>query len=364
MQDNIYEHIDRYLSGEMTEQERQDFELQMQKDPELSEEVQKQKELIELLDYHEETSSFKSKMNNIHKEIDVSKIKNNNTVYIKQKRGTLRFIANVATSTVAASIAILAILYFAGWFDYNRNVATYTEMRNDIDQISNQQRSMWQAIFNNTPKKSRISSATAFALSEDGYLVTSYHVVKNVDSIVVFNKLDSLITYPAELVFQNPHFDLALLKIKDTNFTSFPPIPYNFDYKTFDLGEYVYTLGYSKEDIVFGDGSISALTGYNNDSAAYQISIPVNPGNSGAPLIDENGSFVGIISGKNTTKESTAFAIKSDYLRIMVDSFQADTLHPQIKLPTVNNISWKKRTEQIKTIQPFVFKVEVFRNND
>lgn len=159
-------------------------------------------------------------------------------------------------------------------------------------------------------------------------------------------------------VYSDKSSDLAILKITDPDFTSAVRVPYGFKIRESDLGESVYTLGFPREDMVFGEGSISSKSGFEGDTTAYQISIPVNPGNSGGPLLDDKGNLIGIITGKNTAVEGAAFAIKSRYLLQMIDSIPADS--EPVLLPSKNYVKELKRPDQIKQLQQLIFNVKVY----
>jgi serine protease Do len=69
------------------------------------------------------------------------------------------------------------------------------------------------------------------------------------------------------------------------------------------LGESVEAFGYPLSQVLatsgnFTTGNVTALAGLGDDSRFFQISAPVQPGNSGGPLLDENGNLVGIVSSK------------------------------------------------------------------
>src|SRR5437764_704090 len=82
-------------------------------------------------------------------------------------------------------------------------------------------------------------------------------------------------------IYVNKNTDLAILKVIDTSFKKINSLPYYIPRTTSELGEQIFTLGYPKEEVVYGEGYISAKSGYSGDTTAYQISISVNPGNSG-----------------------------------------------------------------------------------
>ncbi|MFN6091265.1 MAG: trypsin-like peptidase domain-containing protein, partial [Bacteroidota bacterium] len=150
---------------------------------------------------------------------------------------------------------------------------------------------------------------------------------------------------------------LAMLKVKEDSFPGFKEIPFAIKKSISDPGEKVFTLGFPREDLVFGDGSISSYTGYEGDTTAYQISIPVNPGNSGGPLFDNQGNLIGIISGKNESAEGASFAVKSKWINDYINSRNDQN---NILLPTNKFLIGVDRASQIKRIKDVVFMVRVF----
>jgi S1-C subfamily serine protease len=134
-------------------------------------------------------------------------------------------------------------------------------------------------------------SGSGFFISEDGYLITNAHVVRNARSVKVKTSTD---VFPAEVVRVDERDDFALLKVSGT----FPAL--SISTNEAGLGDAVFTIGFP--DIVlqgtqpkFTDGKISSLTGLMDDPAEYQISVPVQPGNSGGPLVDLHGNVQGVI---------------------------------------------------------------------
>lgn len=138
------------------------------------------------------------------------------------------------------------------------------------------------------------ASGTGFFITEDGYLVTNFHVVKGAKSVKI--KSDSGV-YPAEVVHVDQVNDLALLKVNG----KFRPLPVSTE--NAQLGEAVFTIGFPNITLQgtepkYTDGKISSLTGIRDDPGNYQISVPVQPGNSGGPLVDMSGNVVGVIVAK------------------------------------------------------------------
>jgi S1-C subfamily serine protease len=116
--------------------------------------------------------------------------------------------------------------------------------------------------------------------------------------------------------------------------------------------------------MVYGEGSLSSLSGYFNDTAMYQISIPVNPGNSGGPLLNDQGNVIGVIRGKITGAEATGFAVKSNEIFKTISALPVDsTRNDLMNKPKKQTLKGLKRTEQIKRINPYVFNILVYKKD-
>jgi S1-C subfamily serine protease len=124
----------------------------------------------------------------------------------------------------------------------------------------------------------------------------------------------------------------------------------------------VYTLGFPREDMVFGEGSLSSKTGFEGDTTSYQISIPLNPGNSGGPLLDSQGNLIGVISGQQLDQQGASFAVKSAYLKQLVEQLSQDSLEVPIKLSNKNYLAGTSRPDQLKKIKDYVFVIRVYNN--
>ncbi len=275
-----------------------------------------------------------------------------------------------ATVGVAASVAVLAVFGTLLGLEAYRTGTTqhsmkgYTMLVKQVDQIKRSQRALSRKVDNQlgevptVPVRDNKFSGTGFALTADGYLVTSAHVIQGADSLLVEGRDHQ--RYKAEMVFADAKHDLAILRIKDAKFSGFGRLPYVFKGGQADLGERVYTLGYPREDVVYGEGALSARSGFGGDTAFYQVSIPVNPGNSGGPLLDERGNLIGVVSGRQDDVQSAAFATKSSYLVRLVDSLKNRQPAAPYHLPRLNQLAGAARAQQVKRLQDFVFVVKVY----
>ena len=203
---------------------------------------------------------------------------------------------------------------------------------------------------------SQKSSGTGFAISSNGYIVTNYHVIQNAKSIEV-KGINGNFTrkLSAKVVVSDERNDLAIIKIEDSRFTSLGTIPYTFRKGIADVGENVFVLGYPLtttmgEEVKLTNGIISSKTGFKGDISLYQISAPVQPGNSGGPLFDKNGNLLGVINAKHSYAENAGYAIKASYLLTLMD-----LLPITVNQPSVNSLNGKSLTEQVKIASNFTY---------
>jgi len=348
--------IENYLEGKLTGAALADFEERLKTDPVFNNWVAEQKELVSKLNYYGKRTALHEQLNAHHAELkQEQKLKN-------KSRIAKFFITQYPTIAVAASVAIITVFATLFSLEYIHSVekqqhAYYRELRRDLDRIRKSQNKIIEEITTDNKKELPRSGGTGFAISSSGYLVTSYHIIKGADSVLIENNRYK--NLKAVVVDTDKAHDLAVLKVADSAFSTFGVLPYAFKTSTTLLAEEVYILGYPKEDMVYGEGSLSSQSGYEGDTTAYQISVPVNPGNSGSPLLDNNGNIVGIISGKQAETEGASFAIKAKYITELVKTLNADSV-TDIRLPKSNNLKSHYRTEQLNKLKNYVFLIKVF----
>lgn len=185
------------------------------------------------------------------------------------------------------------------------------------------------------PQHSRagISSGTGFFVTSD-LVATSLHVVEGGGRIEVI--FDNGKTELAELTAQDREHDLALLTVLSKE-------PHQILRPTSTeagLGCPVFTLGFPQIDIMgtrpkLATGVISSLSGIRDDLRTYQISVPVQAGNSGGPLLNHQGEVVGVVAAKlNAAKvfqwtgdlpQNVNYAVKSTHLQRLIEEVQMTT---------------------------------------
>lgn len=146
------------------------------------------------------------------------------------------------------------------------------------------------------------STGTGFFVSPLGHLITNAHVVSGCKRLVARRATSEL--FPLAVVAVDERNDLALLKSNITDNTAFfrrGPAP---------LGEGVIVYGFPLVGTlaVSGNlttGSISAVAGLGDDASKYQVSAPVQQGNSGGAVLDESGLVVGVVQSKLNAVRAT-----------------------------------------------------------
>lgn len=201
-------------------------------------------------------------------------------------------------------------------------------------------------------------SGTGWAIGSN-YIVTNNHVTDGARTIKIRGVGgDGNASYTAKVVATDKVNDLAVLKIDDYRFSGFGSIPYAVKSNMAEVGEDVFVLGYPLtqymgDEIKLTNGIISSRTGYQGDVANYQISAPIQPGNSGGPMFDSKGNVIGIVVAGVPGAENVGYAIKISYLKILIESAGLN-----ITFPTNNTVATLSLAEQVKRVKKFVFYIE------
>ncbi|HEY4327141.1 MAG TPA: trypsin-like peptidase domain-containing protein [Mucilaginibacter sp.] len=359
----LLEVVERYLNGDMNAEERARFEILRSENPEVNNLVDEHKQFTGLIKQYGERLELERRLDAIHSEIDIHALHEElmaHPSWIVQLWRT-----HHSKISVAASIAIFAVLctmFFTGYL--NNRELNYVKLSREVDHTK-KSIDLLNHRFNsiNLPGKSNITNpgkfrGTGFAISSDGYIVTDYHVINNADSVYVQNSDGR--SFRAKVIHSDPQTDIAVLKINDPSFKGLGAIPYNFKKSESDIGENVFTIGYPRDAMVLGPGFLTASSGINGDTTQYQVSTPVDFGNSGGPLLDGKGTVIGIINAKQTHIEGAAFAVKSSYLLKTIQDIPADSLNETLSLNYKNVLAGLSRVQQIKKLQNYVFMVRVY----
>ncbi len=182
---------------------------------------------------------------------------------------------------------------------------------------------------------------TGFVITGEGIIVTAAHVVEDGSRVEVFLKDKKLKAKVVKIDSQN---DLALLKCEGVHITPLPIL----ESGRVRVGQTVFTVGFPNIELQglnpkMTKGDISSTSGALDTPTCWQISVPVQTGNSGGPLLDESGNVVGVVvsrlnfakdaKGNQIPTQNVNYAVKSAYLMPLVQELGVKPPSPRSKSP-------------------------------
>ena len=205
------------------------------------------------------------------------------------------------------------------------------------------------------------STGTGAIITSNGYVLTAAHVVSGAKEVKV---LTAKGMKTATIQRVDEANDIAVIRLQEGDYQALAIAPS----KQIRLGQSVATIGFPNINLQgfspkVTKGEISSINGYGDDPRLWQISVPVQPGNSGGPLLDESGNLVGIIVAKFGLKaamatgdlpQNVSYAVKSAYALALVDPYLNDTA-PKPKLGISESF-----TDLVSRIQDSVVLVLVY----
>lgn len=360
--------VERYIRGEMNPDERLFFENQRKSNPTLDQLVVEHTLFLQQMNQFGERQHIKSLLHDVHGnlaaqgEINDDKLSGKaRVVYIWKKYRRI--------TAIAASIAGVTALTFSSlvWSispktpvkeieeltkKINNQEKKTNAIQKDLIDVKNEVKS------NNAelPDLNYKTAATGFLIDGKGLMITNAHVVKDSRNIRVFNIRGK--QFNAFVVKLDPSRDVAVIKIDDPKFKPYAILPYGIAQSPTDIAEPVFTLGFPREEIVYGEGYMSARTGHDGDTLRCQIAVPANPGNSGGPVFNQRGEVIGILSSREVQAEGVTFAIRSKYIFMAVEELKKNDLYKNVRLSSKSAISGLSKVDQVKRIQDYVFMVK------
>jgi S1-C subfamily serine protease len=365
MQDTaLLDAVERYLRGEMLPEEQDFFEHVRKTNPEVDQLVVEHSAFLNKLTQFGETRELKSQLSDVYQQLSREGVIEHPgttakviTLWKKYKR----------TVFVAASIAGITALFISGLISLVSPKVSQAKLDNLSRIISDQQNKLNSLAIkvNSTqpaPTTTFTRGGTGFLVDGRGYLLTNAHVVKNATVVEVQNPLGE---YQARIVQLDRQSDLALLKIEDTTYHAFNGLPYGISRSGADLGEELFTLGYPRPTIVYGKGYLSAETGFQGDTTAFQLTIAANPGNSGTPVLNNDGEVIGIVTSSQANAEGMVFAVRSKNIYNALDSMRSDSTLQKtdstlssLRIPANSVLRGMDRKTQIRHLRDYIFIVK------
>ncbi len=194
--------------------------------------------------------------------------------------------------------------------------------------------------------KPKLVTGSGIVVNSAGDVLTNQHVVKSCKAVLV--KGMNMAPVAARVDAVDPKNDLALLKIDPAPAVGKPAV-FRRQSRPVRLGESIGVIGYPLTGILSAEpkatfGQINSVAGANNDYTLLQISAPIQPGNSGGPVLDASGSVIGVIvssmvafaTGTGAVPQNVNFAIRGEFAQIFLTAHgvKFDTSGSQRKLET------------------------------
>jgi serine protease Do len=359
----IIEAVERYLGGEMSQEEKLYFEQLRTSNPEIDQLVVEHSIFLHQLSDFARKKTFRHSLHDIHRQLQEEGT-------IKEEAPKVKVVSMFnkyrKVLAVAASIAGIIALTTSGLVTYyapRTNNVQVENLAKKVNALEQKQNAFSQIIINskapNTPVK---TNGTGFLLDNKGYLITNAHVIKNdktiAKAIIVQNNKGA--EFKVSVLQVDDARDLAILKIEDEDFKPLPSLPYGLKKGVTDLGEQIFTLGYPRNEVVYGEGYMSAKTGFNGDTLSCQVAVTANPGNSGGPVFNKNGEVIGILSTRQMQAQGFVFAVTTKNILRSLETLKKDTAYQNLKITSNSSLKGMERPQQIKKIEDFVFLVKTY----
>lgn len=264
------------------------------------------------------------------------------------------------TAGIAAGIALMTTLSTFWMTKHSQKKTTdqYDRLRREMATIKTSQKNIINKVNqqNAAPALPAAYTGTGFAITNDGYVITNYHVTEGADSVYIQDSKGGY--YKASVVSFDAKNDVALLKVANENFSfGKGDVPYTLASGKKGLGSRVYTLGFPQDEVVYNEGYISAHNGFLGDSMQYQLELPASFGQSGAPVMDAQGNVIGIVTARQGDAGAT-FAVSSKAIYSLLNNLSKEVT---LNLPHANKLNKLKREQQVEKLEPYTCSVQVFK---
>ncbi len=365
----ILDAVERYIRGEMNPDERMYFENLRKSNSEVDQLVVEHTLFLQQINRFGEWQQFRNTLHEVHSGLTEQ---GNIISETATGKGRLAFLWNkykkvVAIAATIAGITAIGLSMLINSVTPPSKDPKVKELVQEVNDLKERTRVLDRKIDhvdnknNNNSNQPEIDmpvrfNGTGFLIDPKGLMITNAHVVKNSRNIYVQNNKGD--RFRAIVLKLDVSRDVAIIKIDDDRFKPFANLPYGIRKSTSDIAEPIFTLGFPREEIVYGEGYLSAATGFNGDTLSCQISVAANPGNSGGPVFNKNGEVIGILSTKETKTEGAVFAVQSKYIYQALEELKNNSLYKNVKLSARSYVSGLDKTQQVKKVQDCVFMVK------
>ncbi len=361
---NIWEVAEAYVAGTLSGSALIDLKGKLAADADFANEFNECTNLVRSMEGNGKQKQFRTMLRELHEDVANA-----------DKKKTSRRIQLPAhfwrTAAVAAGVALLtsSITYTILNPSIKKSDSQYNTISREVEHLKKvqaQQQAQQNQLIINISKNAKPTpppsyTGTGFALTNDGYFVTAYHVLNDgkgdFDSVYIQNHDGQY--FKAYLVNFNSEADLAIMKVEKKNFHfGKGDVPFTFTPNKVGLGTQIFTLGYPKDDVQYSEGYISAKNGFEGDAQQYTLQLPAGHGQSGSPVVDEKGNVLGILTAIGSQEEANTYAVTSKALMDMIHNLTDNTV---IHLPKTNKLGSMSRAQQIEKMEAYTVSVKVYK---
>ena len=202
--------------------------------------------------------------------------------------------------------------------------------------------------------------STGFFVSDDGFILTSYHLLENLSETAGENvTLTAAIGDPqaqpvtAAIVNGVETLDLLLLKIRPTTQNPrFPGLKLGHA-GALNSGDHIYTSGFNDKELVTDENTVSNRLGPLGIGYLWTVNISVAPGQSGSPVYQSDGKVIGILKGENKAT-AKGYMVPIEFADGLISFLKIKALEDQI-VALSDHIGWN---EHEKPLAPRLDRVE------
>lgn len=364
----IWELAEAYLAGSIPISELEKLQQRLVTDAAFANEFNEATNLIRSATGSGKHKRFKAMLRDVHQE-QVAKVVNKKAKHIIFTPEFWR------TAAVAAGVAILTstITFWSLKPSLNKNESRYNRISREVTGLKiaqakqlEKQKQLELDLDTKTKKNTAPTSdvkktGTGFALTNNGYFVTAYHVIHDEngygDSVYIQNHEGQY--YKASLVTFDADADVAIMKIDKAGFRfGKGELPYTFNQAKASLGTHIFTLGYPADEISYDEGYISSRNGYDGNNMQYTLELPVGHGQSGSPMVDAKGNVLGLLTAVGAEAEDKTYAISAKAITSLLHNLPDEK---NIKLPKHAKIGYLTREQQIDKMEAYTFSVKVYK---